>query len=46
MFALNESEREYRHGDHGPKYLEQGQGKNALDITAKSSDIVFTRSLC
>ena len=24
MYYLNESEREHRHGDHGPKYLEQG----------------------
>lgn len=24
MFILNENEREYRHGDHGPKYLEEG----------------------
>ena len=28
MFYLNESEREYRHGDHGPKYLEQGPRMN------------------
>ena len=28
MFHLNESEREYRHGDHGPKYLEQGPRMN------------------
>jgi mannose-6-phosphate isomerase-like protein (cupin superfamily) len=24
MYYFNESEREHRHGDHGPKYLEQG----------------------
>ncbi len=24
MFILNENEKEYRHGDHGPKYLEEG----------------------
>ena len=28
MFCLNDSEREYRHGDHGPKYLEQGPRMN------------------
>lgn len=28
MFILNESEREYRHGDHGPKYLEKGPRMN------------------
>ena len=28
MFYLNESEREHRHGDHGPKYLEQGPRMN------------------
>ena len=28
MFILNESEKEYRHGDHGPKYLEKGPRMN------------------
>ena len=28
MFTLNENEREHRHGDHGPKYLEQGPRMN------------------
>jgi mannose-6-phosphate isomerase-like protein (cupin superfamily) len=28
MFILNEKEREYRHGDHGPKYLEKGPRMN------------------
>ena len=28
MFYFNESEREHRHGDHGPKYLEQGPRMN------------------
>lgn len=28
MFILNENEREYRHGDHGPKYLEKGPNMN------------------
>ena len=28
MFYLNESEREHRHKDHGPKYLEQGPRMN------------------
>lgn len=28
MFILNEADKEYRHGDHGPKYLEQGPNMN------------------
>ena len=28
MFILNEADREYRHGDHGPKYLEKGPRMN------------------
>ena len=28
MFILNENEREYRHIDHGPKYLEKGPNMN------------------
>ena len=28
MFSINENEREYRHGDHGPKYLEKGPRMN------------------
>ncbi|MCI8485057.1 MAG: cupin domain-containing protein [Lachnospiraceae bacterium] len=28
MFILNEKDRDYRHGDHGPKYLEKGPRMN------------------
>ena len=28
MYDLNERDREYRHGDHGPKYLEKGPRLN------------------
>jgi mannose-6-phosphate isomerase-like protein (cupin superfamily) len=28
MYTLNENDREYRHGNHGPKYLEQGPRMN------------------
>lgn len=28
MFIVNEDEKEYRHGNHGPKYLEKGPRMN------------------
>ena len=28
MYFLNENEKEYRHGNHGPKYLEKGPRMN------------------
>ena len=28
MYYLNENDKEYRHGDHGPKYMEQGPRMN------------------
>ena len=28
MYRLNENEKDYRHGDHGPKYLEKGPRMN------------------
>ena len=28
MYVINEMEKEYRHGDHGPKYLEKGPRMN------------------
>lgn len=28
MFIVNEKDKEYRHGDHGPKYLEKGPRMN------------------
>lgn len=28
MYIINENQREYRHGDHGPKYLEKGPRMN------------------
>ena len=28
MYTINEMEKDYRHGDHGPKYLEKGPRMN------------------
>ena len=40
MFTLNENEREYRHGDHGPKYLEQGPRMNFGLVRLRPGDTV------
>ena len=40
VFKLNESEREYRHGDHGPKYLEKGPNMNFGIVKLKPGEKV------
>ena len=40
MFYLNESEREHRHGDHGPKYLEQGPRMNFGIVQLQPGNVV------
>ncbi len=40
MFHLNESEREHRHGDHGPKYLEKGPRMNFGIVKLQPGNVV------
>jgi len=40
MFYLNEMEREHRHGDHGPKYLEQGPRMNFGIVQLQPGNVV------
>ena len=40
MYCLNEKEREHRHGDHGPKYLETGPRMNFGIVKLQPGNVV------
>lgn len=40
MFVLSEKDKDYRHGDHGPKYLEKGPRMNFGVIQLLAGEVV------